>query len=198
MIISNKTQLWTIQTKEAWEYAKKSGVLDCNRVAKREIDEYYYPAYDWMSTQLEKRIKDYPYDKYPIWGWSYPKPDLRLGGHLPRGTQGVRIEFLVDYDKVLLSSFEAWHFVLNCWYLSLSEEESNNWDKRVEKAEIKIDWKNWPPREPFWEEILKSWERIFDLKLLKHSNWVGCQDIQACVEKIDIKEIINVTEFRAK
>jgi hypothetical protein len=162
--------LWTIQTEETWAHAEKSGVLECNELhidADKEIDSWLRPAYDWMVGQLEQQVKNYPHKKYPIWAWYHPKQDLRRSGHLPRGTSGVRVEFLVSSDRVLLSDFEAWHAVLNCWYLSLSDEESDNWDNRCERAGIQIGWENWPLPSPFKEEILRSWERIFDLELLK-------------------------------
>ncbi|NMX21197.1 hypothetical protein C5S30_01900, partial [ANME-1 cluster archaeon GoMg4] len=125
----------------------------------------------------------------------HPKPDLRRSGHLPRGTSGVRIEFIVSSDRVLLSDFEAWHAVLNCWYLSLSEVESDNWDNRCEIAGIKIGWENWHPPSPK-EELMRSWERIFDLKLLKkHSAWMGGGAIHACIEKIYMDEVVTVTYF---
>lgn len=134
-------QLWTIQPKETWARAEESGVLECNELhidADKAIDNWLRPAYDWMVRQLEQRVKNYPRNKYPIWAWHHPKPDLRHSGHLPRSTSGVRIEFIVSSDRVLLSDFEAWHAVLNCWYLSLSEVESDNWDSRCERVGIKI------------------------------------------------------------
>ncbi|RJS80476.1 DUF3841 domain-containing protein [Methanophagales archaeon] len=202
MTKSNRMRLWTIQTKETWAHAEESGVLECNELyidANKAIDSWFRPAYDWMVGQLEQRVKTYPRNKYPIWAWYHPKPDLRRSGHLPRGTSGVRVEFLVSSDRVLLSDFEAWHAVLNCWYLSLSEEESDNWDTRCERAGIKIGWDNWPPPAPFKEEIMRSWERIFDLELLKtHSEWMGGGAIQACIEKIYMDEVVTVTYFKAR
>ena len=88
----------------------------CNELhidADKAIDSWFRPAYDWMVGQLEQRVKNYPRKKYPIWAWYHPKPGLRRSGHLPCGTSGVRIEFLVSSDRVLLSDFEAWHGVLN-------------------------------------------------------------------------------------
>ena len=112
---------------------------------------------------------------------------------------GVRVEFLVSSDRALLSDFEAWHAVLNCWYLSLSEVESENWDNCCERAGIKIGWENWPPPSPFKEELTRSWERIFDLELLKeHSEWTGGEAIQACIEKVYIDEVVTVTYFKAR
>jgi len=195
-------RLWTIQTKETWVHAEESGVLECNELhidVDKAIDSWFRPVYDWMVGQLEQRVKNYPCNKYPIWAWYHPKLDLRRSGHSPRGTSGVRVEFIVSSDRVLLSDFEAWHAVLNCWYLSLSEEESDNWDKRCERAGIKTGWENWPPPAPFKEEIMRSWERIFDLKLLKtHLEWTGGETIQACIEKIYMDEVVNVTYFKAR
>ncbi len=93
-----------------------------------------------------------------------------------------------------MSDFEAWHAVLNCWYLSLSEVESDNWDNRCES--VRIGWENWLPPSPFNEALMRSWERIFDLKLLKkHPEWIGGEAIQACIEEIYLDEVVNVTYF---
>ena len=193
-------RLWTIQTKETWARAEESGVLECTDVdADKAIDSGFRPAYDWMVRQIERQVKNYPCNRYPIWAWYLPKPDLRRSGHLPRGTSGVRVEFLVSSDRVLLSDFEAWHAVLNCWYLSLSEAESENRDSRCERAGIKICWENWPPPAPFKEVLMRSWERIFDLELLKtHSDWIGGETIQACIEKVYRDEVVTVTYFKAR
>jgi len=44
-----KMRLWTIQTKETWACAEKSGVIECTDIdADEEIDSWLRPAYDWM------------------------------------------------------------------------------------------------------------------------------------------------------
>ena len=49
------------------------------------------------------------------------------------------------------------------------------------------------------KEIMRSWERIFDLELLKtHLEWTGGETIQACIEKIYMDEVENVTYFKAR
>ena len=63
----------------------------------------------------------------PIWAWyqwegSRRKPDLRASGYLPKGEPGVRLELRVADDRVLLSDFDLWHYVLNYWYLPKSEK----------------------------------------------------------------------------
>jgi len=202
MTKSNRMRLWTIQTKEIWARAEESGELEFNELHiddDKAIDRWLRPAYDWMVGQLERRLKNYPHNEYPIWAWYHPKPDLRRSGHLPRGTSGVRVEFIVSSNRVLISDFEAWHAVLNCWYLSLSEGESDNWDNRCERAGIQIGWENWPPPSPLKEEIMRSWERIFDLELLKkHLELTSGETIQACIEKVYTDEVVNVTYFKAR
>lgn len=111
----------------------------------------------------------------------------------------MRVDFLVSSDRVLLSDFEAWHAVLNCWYLPLSEEESENWDIRCERAGIKIGWENWSPPSPFKEVLMRSWKRIFDRELLKtHPDYIGGETIQACIENVYMDEVVTVTYFTAR
>ena len=59
----------------------------------------------------------------PIWVWVRPKPDLRQAGYLQRGRKGVLLELEIDSHRILLSDFDAWHCVLNHWYLALTEYE---------------------------------------------------------------------------
>ncbi len=61
MTKSNRMRLWTIQTKETWARAEKSGVLECNEFhidADKAIDNWFRPAYDWMVGQPEPRVKN--------------------------------------------------------------------------------------------------------------------------------------------
>lgn len=66
---------------------------------------------------MEKRIGNRPFKTaLPIWAWcryekKKPKPDLRYGGYLKRGEQGVRLEIEKE-DKILQATF---------WKLYISE-----------------------------------------------------------------------------
>ena len=81
----------------------------------------------------------------------------------------------------------------------MTEGENDNWDERSERVGVKGGWENWQPPSPFKEEILKSWERIFDQELLgAHSEWVGGETVQACIEKICVNEVVDVTYFKAR
>ena len=168
---------YTIQTKEAWDDALTKGFLEFN---KKYIYELAFPEYNWMVDQMKKRLPNYNCE-YPIWLW-LKRPDLRYGGHLEKGLRGVLLEVDIDENDVLLSDFIAWHCVLNNDFLSISEDEENG-ITNITKEE--------------------SWERIFDLDLLRQSEYVlenisDVDVIQGVTGKIDIKNIKLIKEFVAK
>ncbi|MGF7050173.1 hypothetical protein J2T13_004698 [Paenibacillus sp. DS2015] len=137
--------------------------------------------YHWMIKQMKKHLSHYP-DEYPIWLWT-EKPDLRRSGHFYGGTHAVSLEVEILSLQVLLSDFDAWHSVLNDSFLALDEVE---WDTfyRNELSMSKEE----------------SWERIFDLGLLKGSPWWNDseQHLQGVSGKIEISHVRKVREFIAR
>jgi len=130
-----------------------------------------------------------------VWAWHKPKPDLRRSGHLEKGAPGVRLELLVPADRALLSDFDAWHCVLNRWYLALTGEEYARWESRLPEGHRPGD--ELPPE--LEREMRASWKRIFDLELLAKSEWVtGGQRVQAALERIELADVVGVREFVAR
>lgn len=163
---------YTIQTLGKWEEAKKKGYLKGDgRYAWRS----FLNPYHWMIQQMNKRIKHD--NSFPIWVW-LEKPDMREEKCIKKDI--VRLTIKLDDAKVLVSDFLAWHNVLNNGYCSLSEEEDDMFQEQNKPKE-------------------ETWERIFDLKLLKNS-WISCQDqeLQGVVGKIDMKNIIKIEYFYNK
>jgi hypothetical protein len=168
---------WSIQTKQAWEAALERGYLVGD---PKYIWEGFIEPYHWMMEQMKKRIKGYQ-GEYPVWVW-IKKPDLRRTAHLPPKTEGVRLKIEKPDDQVLLSDFDAWHFVLNNSFFSLNEEE----DKLFESGAL-----------PMTKE--ESWERIFDFNLPRDPEWVGeVERIQGTTGKISIEQVKSVQFFIAR
>jgi len=159
------TRAWTIQPVEVLARLTAARVLYADPAC---VPKEFHHAYIWMCAQMKQRLPHYD-GHYPWWGWHTPRPDLRGSGHLPRGTQGVRLELELDPAETLLSDFDAWHAVLNRGYLGLSEAEDEAWYRRFEAA-VPNPWA-WPPPEPWYSDILTSWERIFDLETLAASEY---------------------------
>lgn len=188
-------KLWTIQPIQIWDLLQQQGYYHGDKKYIKE--EFFLRSYDWIKQQLAKKtgvMKDY----YPVWVWA-KKPDLRTGGHLPKGTKGVRLELEIDENKVLFSDFKLWHFVLNYWYIPNTMEEGDKFDLELEKIGLMPNRKISFP-EFLHNKIENSWQKIFDL------NWhaEGIADkkadkiIQGVVWEIRLEEIVSVKEFIAK
>lgn len=189
-----RIRVWTIQPLQVLKRLEKEKVLYANAA---QVPAEFRQAYDWMRGQMQRRIPGYG-NHYLWWGWYSPRPDLRQSAHLPRGTRGVRLELALAPSQVLLSDFDAWHVVLNHGYLALSEEEDEAWYQRFEAAVS--DRLAWPPPEPWYSEILHSWERVFDLHALAASDYwdVGTRHIQATFETLRLADVRQRTLFVAR
>lgn len=106
-------KLWTIQHVKAWEIIRDTGVLQVDPIF---IEKDFVSAYNWLVNQMRERIGSPPNGcQYPIWAWT-EKPDLRSSAHLPKGTQGVKIELELVEKDVLLMDFDQWNYLLNRSY----------------------------------------------------------------------------------
>lgn len=187
-------RLWSIQPLYVWERLcrEKSLYVDPNH---EDFDRDWIEAYDWMREQMARRLPEY-HGHYPWWAYDY-KLDLRVQApqYGPYGTRYVRMELAVPKDRVLLSAYWAWHFVLNVWYLPQSdgddyERESNAWDAELERNGY-TDYVALP--EPWATRKIESWNRIFDVEALRADN-----TIQANFERLNLEDVVRVTEFTAR
>ena len=187
-------RVWTIQPVQVLARLEQEQLLYTDPA---HAPEEFRDAYDWLRAQMQERIPGYG-DHYPWWGWFTPRPDLRQSGHLTRGTQGVRLELALDPAQVLLSDFDAWHVVLNHGYLALTEDEDEAWYHRFAAA-VADRW-IWPPPEPWYADILASWQRIFDPEALAASEYWsdGPRHIQATFAALRLADVRRCRHFMAR
>jgi len=94
----------------------------------------------------------------------------------------VRIEVRTPINRILPLDFETWHFVLNGWYLPLTDVEDQEYENR-----------------PSPRVMRKSWERVFDLAALRRSRlWGRALRLQGVVEYLEISEVVRVDRFTAR
>lgn len=190
-------KLWTIQPIEVLQEIEEKGYFICNPQKSKNIDfGNFSTAYNWLITQMNSRIKDKPSNvSYPIWAWhtrdwKHKKPDLRQSGYDTSGTKCVCIEVEIPDKDVLLSDFDAWHFVLNDWWLDDSQNE-DEWD-------YNHNWFDNLPTDKQNELKLNSWQKIFDLTPVD-SDWkCNGRYIQATFWKLNKKNITKIQYFTAK
>lgn len=203
--------LWTIQDYPAYEIFMDSGILIANEdfVFGKEL---YDPAYKWLFEQMVERIGVPPQGvKYPVWAWyqwegKRKKLDMRQSGYAERGTKIVRLTIDVNPEMILLSDFDLYHFPLNYWYLSLTENEDMAFEeeyKRYDFAFEDLQDANINTSEMLMlrNKIMKSWERIFDFEL-EANDWVvepmERKSIQATMWYVKKEQLVNAEVFIAR
>jgi hypothetical protein len=189
-------RIWTIQPAGLYETLKAKRVLLADG---RRRDRMWDHAYRWMTDQMRRRLPP-SRARFPWWGWyrwegtRRARPDLRAGGHLRKGQRGVRLELEIAAERVLLSDFEKWHFVLSNWYLSEDEADDDQFSRQTKQAGHRHD-DRWP--EPLRSKVLASWERIFDLTA-GAPGWfakTSTRSIQATFWELRYRDVRDVTHF---
>jgi hypothetical protein len=208
MVIDLK--IWTIQDYQAFEQLVNTGELV---VAEKFIEmlDYWRYAYDWMAEQMRIRIGNPPpCVKYPVWAWyqwegKRKKPDMR-SRHGEPGRRIVRLTLELDKKDMLLSDFDLWHMPLNHGYLSLSEQEDEEFDNEYKKCcysyhDLKDCSINTPAMKLLREKMTKSWERIFDLTL-EPNDWLiepmEKKSIQTTLWSIRQDQVVKAEVFTAQ
>ena len=201
--------IWSNLTCQAWEELQQRGRL---RASRRHTDKDFLESYLWMALQMERRLQTPrpPKGSMPIWAWwqwwgDRRRPDLRASGHLPKGTSGVRVELKVQKDRVLLSDFELWHYVLNYWYLPKTEKEGIAFEKKMTRAGLSLT--GCSHERPLQNTVFRravedSWERIFDLSWTDPGHKIVSapknRSIQATLWEILLEDVVESREFTAR
>ena len=201
--------VWSNVTSDAWDELQRNGVL---RATRQHVEQDFMLAYLWMADQMERRLTTPRPTKeaMPIWAWwqwagGRRRPDLRASGHLPKGTHGVRLECKVHDERVLLSDFELWHFVLNYGYLPRTQEEGEAFEKELTAAGVSLmgcSFRNPLPHSQYRQKIEQSWEQIFDLTSTdpKHAIVSPAKDrcIQGTIWELRLDDVIDGKKFTAR
>lgn len=203
-------RLWTIKDINGYNELKETKIL---RGKTEYVDDEFRMAYNWMMEQMKNKLKFSLTNSstYPVWAWyqwggaNKKKPDLRCSGYEKKGKKLFRIETEIEKDKVLLSDFDLFHYVLNYWYLPKDEEDQNIFDKEMKKNNITLfDLQNFNENSKLLDELRfkveKSWNQIFDLDI--YNEYVNTTEreksIQATFLELRWEQVINVKEFIAR
>ncbi|GHO60081.1 DUF3841 domain-containing protein [Ktedonobacter robiniae] len=205
--------VWTIQSLHVWEMLQRDGILygpDTKLLQFDDPTEWQIKvAYNWLVQQMEKKIGPRPQpERYPLWAWyqydgeKRRRPDLRGPYHLQSGTKGVRIEFDIAEDQILLSDIDDWIIALNYGYLCHTEGENEAFYAKHQRSGF-IEQLGQYLQEPYHSQMLKSWERIFDLDYASDSNWGSGKTraekkIQGTFWQLSLEQVRKVTFFTSR
>ena len=174
-------KLYTIRSLKAWRSDQKEGFI-WNSIDPTNV--IFWNPYHWMAKQMRERLK-VPTRRmitFPVWAW-LKKPNLRCERHNYRGAH-VLIEF--EMDEILLSDFDAWHCVLNQWYMG-TQKETNQFERDRKKDGLELRAFEQLPWN-FRIRMEKSWEKVFIIKKKSVA--------QATMWEIPIENIKKVIPFK--
>ena len=164
------------------------------RLATRWLRDLDTRPYHWMAEQMQKRFPPIPAraGAFPVWAWhthdGKQVADLRKREFGLKGERTVRLTLTVPPELVLLSDEEDWYCVLNGWFVTDTEAESDLWDERE---------KLWP-QEQFQIAMRESWEKIFDLNRLQNPNCgrsARPHYVQACFWLLEANMVVDERWF---
>ena len=185
--------MWTIQPFCVYQQLIKQGYFYCNPSKSENCkDTDFQLAYRWMIKQLESRVAP-PCNQIttPLWAWyrsynyRHQRPNFRWTRDYP---DEVCIEFEIPEEEVLLSDFEAWHFVVNNWYYSSARSE-----KEWEQDEKRFDALSKIEQQRIKEN---SWQQIFDITP-RHGEWTRNGEIvQGCFWLLRLNRVRRVWRLK--
>ncbi|WP_346354702.1 DUF3841 domain-containing protein [Azotosporobacter soli] len=201
-----KLQLWTIQSLAAWQELERDGVLWCRPVV---AEIAFLAAYQWMRDEMIARIGPPPHeDAYPLWAWYHwhgdhqPKPDMRYSGQLPPGTPGMRIEFSIPAEQVVLSDFILWHHVLNGWYLGESLADDAAFELERQRRGLRYPMGHTKKDGDLEGRVRDSWQRIFALNWVDPDQYLSLplqeKSVQATLWEVRREQVLKAELFYGK
>lgn len=191
-------RLWTMQPVEVYDILMKDGVFRCD--PEKVGEPSFIDRYGWMNEKLNEKDTKPDDVEYPIWAWfrfnsKEKKPDLRHSCYGPRGEKMVCLELEVPDEKVLLTDFDLWHFVLNDWWLDTSMFK---YGFTEEEYDLNQKWFKWLSEDEQRREKEKSWEMVLNIEPFE-SDWIARgQYVQAVFWELKKEYVRKVQYFTAR
>lgn len=167
-------RLWTVQGEKHWRQSHARGWLTGGD--GQHIEHDWRPAYEWMRREMSERVGGFSGD-YPVWAWlESPAGRLRhSGGWGHVGDRMVLLVVEVPEHRVLRSSYQAWHAVMNDTPVDV--DDSGDPVPGIDKRD--------------------SWRRIFNPLDAATRSWGSPPCVQACVDGVDLRtELVAVLPFK--
>lgn len=187
-------RVFTVQPLEVLNIIEHKGYFICTKDRSENYKDFY-DAYNWLVQEMIKR-KIYPVEKntLPCWCWylydGKNKLDLRHSGLGIPKEKLICLELEIPENKILLSDYGAWHYVLNnTWY-----DDSTN-EKEFDKLH---DWYDKLPYSKQNELRVKSWQKIFDIQKVRTEWSDNGYYVQGTFWVITKDMIVNKRIFRAR
>ena len=192
------TRYWTVQHPEVWQRLQRGEAVHGPALDHKD-DAMFRDAYAWMMRQMDALPDaDAASSGTPVWVWP-TRVDLREATfrRWAKDQRMVLLTLEMQSDRVLLSDYDAWHFVLNYWYLG-GERASDcfhRWTERVCNTDV---YRSKPlPLDRAHRLVERSWERVFELERLRTRLEYGAapQSVQGTLWRLKPEDVVGVVEY---
>jgi hypothetical protein len=165
-MMSEKIKLWTRQDKNILKDLEQNGTYRVKKeyiIQKNDnISDYYLKLYDWYISQAEKIVSRPEGVTYPIW------LSTSCEMMLQPAKDTVILEIEVEKQKVVITDFEKWGYVVNYWYVPLNKEDEEKHNSELKKNGIVDESSLYMSHKGNFypmlrNKIIKSWDRIFQI-----------------------------------
>jgi hypothetical protein len=160
LAVAGHIECWTILERGTWQLLEAEGLLSCP-IDRADDDPMFQQAYEWMKlAMINAGIRPPAQGLSPWWCWIRRGIDSRrpyiedLGGLI----DPVVLQMSIPAQHVVPSCFDLWHYVLNRWYVSSSEEDEVDFDHARNSTE-----KGTPAGALLEARLRESWPAVFDL-----------------------------------
>lgn len=139
-------------------------------------DRGFQAAYNWLFATMALKIPKPEGVLHPAWAWyknydGFTKPDRRKSLFRGYDKLDVTLELEVPEEKVLLTDFDDWHYVISNWAIISEEDFLTDEDKVYTQ-----------------DEKFATWEKIFAVEEKGF--------IQACIWQILPEYIVKIHKTR--
>ena len=185
-----KIKLWTVQPVEVLEIIERDGVYTGNSDKIAECwdgpNGSFMRSYNWLVSEMAKR--GVTGKGYPVWAW------YRRNGRFVAPTKkkldkgDVMMELEIDADRVVLTDYDGWHYVLN------NDYNGYPWDRKLtfEEFDAIYDAIDALPADERKKTILDSWQKIFNTKFWRRGESTNGVNVQATFFELRKEDIVNI------
>lgn len=158
--------LYTRQHENSLYELKNKGIIQNKRLYvnlhMRDISDFFLEKYDYFVKMASKRVPKSDDVSYPIWC------SVSKGNCLKPIEKEIVYAITVPKDEVIYFDGAKWDLVLNNQYVPLDEDDAKRFDKELVKRRIDNSFNIFNRKydemfDNLREEIVASWERIFDI-----------------------------------
>jgi len=180
---SEYIKIYSVRNEEEIKQLFQNKVLKANHEIIKKFwseDENFLLSYNWMNQQCKLRLNNYN-EQYPLWGW-IKKPNKKLLYKEYKNQPFYIVKLIIKRNKVLISDFDLWHFILGDSYIP-------NKLKNLDKFDHISVFQNRGSQNEI-QQVVDSWDKIFNIKKTRK-----CKQ-QCCFAEINLDNVIQIKKYQ--